>query len=208
MDAIAGRGAVQAYAIREGLIEKGGMFAIFVDNGCRPLGTSRVWSGGGKAADCVEQVLQGLELGAAGLVLVCDTPETAASAGDHVAALKRLARDYDLILLDVIHTGDDAPRARRPRPDIANSRVRGEGEPQRGPLRTSRSKSGGFALLARLAAAAARLGEWLRGKRRQAAGAQQFDIVSAPDDDRPLPNRVLSPKQYRSFFGSSAHPDD
>ena len=91
MDAIAGRGAVQAYAIREGLIEKGGMFAIFVDNGCRPLGTSRVWSGGGKAADCVEQVLQGLELGAAGLVLVCDTPETAASAGDHVAALKRLA---------------------------------------------------------------------------------------------------------------------
>jgi len=57
--------------------------------------------------------------------------------------------------------------------------------------------------LARLAVVAVQLRRRLREKRRRAAGMDRFDIVSGADQDRPLPNGVLSPAQYRSLIGAS-----
>jgi len=122
MDAIAEPHAAQAYAKREGLVDADGLVAIFVDSRCRPLGTSRMWSAGRQVAGPVEQVREGLRLGAAGLLLVCDTARTAASAAGDVAALQRLARDYDLLLLDVIPAADEPAAAARLRPDLGTGR--------------------------------------------------------------------------------------
>jgi hypothetical protein len=123
MDPIAAPSAARAYAQREGLIDTGGMTAIYVDSRCRPLGTSRVWSAGARVAGSLEQVREGLRLGAAGLVLICDTARTAASAAGHVAALKRLASDYDLLLLEVIHAAGDAAPSGKLEPNLINGRA-------------------------------------------------------------------------------------
>jgi len=132
MNSIAAPGEAWAYATREGLIEKDGIAAIFVDSRCHPLGTSRVWSAGARVADSIEQVRDGLRLRAAGLVLVCDSAATAASAGGHLAALKRLASDYDMLVLDVIHAAHDRASARRPESDVANGSQNEEAELRRG----------------------------------------------------------------------------
>lgn len=58
--------------------------------------------------------------------------------------------------------------------------------------------------LARFAAAAGQLRLRFFEKRRRAAGVDRFDIVSGADLDRPLPNRVLTPGQYRSLVGGYA----
>lgn len=132
MDPIAAPGEAWAYAKRHGLIDKDAITAIFVDSRCHPLGTSRVWSAGARVADSIEQVREGLRLGAAGLVLISDSAATAASAGGHLAALKRLASDYDLLLLDVIYAGHDRVPARKPEPEAVNGSQRKDVELRRG----------------------------------------------------------------------------
>ena len=124
MDAIAEPHAAQAYAKREGLVDAEGLVAIFVDSRCRPLGTSRMWSAGRQVAGPVEQVREGLRLGAAGLLLVCDTARTAAFAARDVAALQRLASDYGLLMLDVIPAADEADSPPRLQPDLGSGRAR------------------------------------------------------------------------------------
>jgi hypothetical protein len=131
MDPIAAPGEAWAYANREGLIEKDGITAIFVDSRCRPLGTSKVWPTAERVADSIEQVREGLRLGAAGLLLVCDSAKTAASAAGHVASLRRLAHDYGLLLLDVIAAAGDAAPSGELEPNLVNGRAQRKTDPVR-----------------------------------------------------------------------------